>query len=121
MLKFFGETFGIGGAQFTYGSVLMVVIFAVLWYVLNRTAWGHVYAIGDDKAAAELSGIRTDRTLLTVNMVAGLICAIGAWAAIGRVGSVSRRASRKPTCSRSPPSSSGASRSSATRSRSSGR
>lgn len=90
LLKFFGDSFGIGGAQFTYGSVLMIVIFAVLWYMLNRTAWGrHVYAIGDDKASAELSGIRTDWTLLTVYMVAGLICAIGAWAAIGRVGSVS--------------------------------
>lgn len=90
MLKFFGNSFGIGGAQFTYGSVLMIVIFAVLWYMLNRTAWGrHVYAIGDDKAAAELSGIRTDRTLLSVYVLAGFICAIAAWASIGRVGSVS--------------------------------
>jgi fructose transport system permease protein len=90
LLKFFGNSFGIGGAQFTYGSVLMIVIFAVLWYMLNRTAWGrHVYAIGDDKAAAELSGIRTDRTLLSVYVLAGFICAIAAWASIGRVGSVS--------------------------------
>ena len=90
LLKFFGESISIGGAQLTYGSILMVVIFIVLWYVLNKTAWGrHVYAIGDDKEAAELSGIRTDRTLVSVYMLAGFICAIGAWAAIGRVGSVS--------------------------------
>ncbi len=90
LLKWFGESIRIGGAQFTYGSILMVLIFAVLWYVLNRTAWGrHVYAVGDDKEAAELAGIRTNRTLVQVYAVAGLICAIGAWAAIGRVGSVS--------------------------------
>lgn len=90
LLKFFGESIRIGGAQFTFGSILMVMIFAVLWYVLNRTAWGrHVYAVGDDKEAAELAGIRTDRTLVQVYAVAGLVCAIGAWAAIGRVGSVS--------------------------------
>lgn len=90
MLKFFGESIRIGGAQFTYGSILMVIIFAVLWYMLNRTAWGrHVYAVGDDKEAAELSGIRTNRTLVSVYALAGLVCAIGAWAAIGRVGSVS--------------------------------
>lgn len=90
LLKFFGESIAIGGARFTYGSILMVLIFAVLWYVLTRTAWGrHVYALGDDKEAAELSGIRTDRTLVQVYAVAGLVCAIGAWAAIGRVGSVS--------------------------------
>lgn len=90
LLKFFGQSFRIGGAQFTYGSILMVLIFAVLWYMLNRTAWGrHVYAIGDDKEAAELSGIRTNRTLLSVYALAGLVCGLAAWASIGRVGSVS--------------------------------
>jgi fructose transport system permease protein len=90
LLKFFGTTFAIGSARLTYGSILMVLIFAVLWYLLNKTAWGrHVYAIGDDKEAAELSGIRTDRTLVSVYALAGLVCAIGAWASIGRVGSIS--------------------------------
>ena len=90
MLKFFGERIAFGGAQFTYGSFLMILIFLVLWYMLNHTPWGrHVYAVGDDKEAAELSGIRTDRTLISVYALAGLVCAIGAWAAIGRVGSVS--------------------------------
>ena len=90
LLKAFGERFTIGGAVLTWGVVLMVVIFAVLWYMLNRTAWGrHVYAIGDDKEAAELAGIRTDRTLISVYVLAGFIAAIAAWASIGRVGSVS--------------------------------
>ncbi len=90
LLKVFGESFRVGGAQITYGSLLMVFIFAVLWFLLNRTAWGrHVYAVGDDKDAAELAGIQTDRVLMSVYMLAGFICAIGAWASIGRVGSVS--------------------------------
>ena len=66
-LKFFGHSIPIGGAQITYGSILMVLIFAVLWFMLNKTAWGrHVYAVGDDKNAAELAGIRTDKVLLSV-------------------------------------------------------
>lgn len=90
LLKFFGESVNIGGAQLTYGSFLVLIIFIVLWYMLNKTAWGrHVYAIGDDKESAELSGIRTDRTVISVYMLAGFICALGAWASIGRVGSVS--------------------------------
>lgn len=90
LLKFFGNNITLGSARLTYGSILMVVVFAVLWYLLNKTAWGrHVYAIGDDKEAAELSGIRTDRTLVSVYALAGFVCAIGAWASIGRVGSVS--------------------------------
>jgi fructose transport system permease protein len=39
--------------------------------------------------AAELSGIRTERTLVSVYMLAGLVCAIAGWASIGRVGSIS--------------------------------
>ncbi len=90
LLHFFGKSVKVYGAQFTYGSFLMILIFIVLWFVLNKTAWGrHVYAVGDDKDAAELSGIRTDRMLLSVYTVAGLILALGAWVSIGRVGSVS--------------------------------
>ena len=97
LLKFFGKTveipFGESEASFTYGSFLMVVLFAVLWFILNKTAWGrHVYAIGDDKDAAELSGIRTNRVLISVYIVAGVLCAIGSWASIGRVGSISPQA-----------------------------
>ncbi len=93
VLKFFGEAIKIGGANITYGSLLMVGIFGILWYMLNKTAWGrHVYAVGDDKEAADLAGIRTDRVLLSVYMLAGLICAIAAWASIGRVGSISPQA-----------------------------
>jgi fructose transport system permease protein len=36
-----------------------------------------------------LSGIRTNRTLVSVYAAAGLICGFAAWVAIGRVGSVS--------------------------------
>jgi fructose transport system permease protein len=90
LLKFFGNSIDIGGARITYGSLLMIGVFAVLWFMLNKTAWGrHVYAIGDDKEAAELAGIRTDRTLLSVYALAGLVCAVAAWASIGRVGSIS--------------------------------
>lgn len=90
LLKIFGESIDIGSARLTYGAILMFVIFAALWYILNKTAWGrHVYMIGDDKEAAELAGIRTDRTLRQVYMLAGFICALAAWASIGRVGSIS--------------------------------
>lgn len=77
----------------TYGSLLMILLAVLLWYVLNRTAFGrHVYATGDDPDAARLSGINTDRTLIAVYALAGLICAIAAWVLIGRIGGVSPQA-----------------------------
>ncbi len=93
MLKWFGEGFPIFGAKITYGSLLMFAVFGVLWFVLTRTAWGrHVYAVGDDAEAAELAGIRTQKLLRQVYILAGFICALAAWSAIGRVGSVSPNA-----------------------------
>lgn len=90
ILKFFGENFRLGSAVFTYGVVAMVLLVAVLWYILNHTAWGrHVYAIGDDPEAAQLSGVRVNRVLISVYVISGLICALGGWMLIGRIGSVS--------------------------------
>ena len=97
LLQFLGTTFkigadeaGRGGATFTYGVIAMVVIFAVLSYILSQTAWGrHVYAVGDDPEAAQLSGVNVKRTLISVYAATGFICAIAGWALIGRIGSVS--------------------------------
>jgi fructose transport system permease protein len=93
LLQFFGETFKIGHAVFTLAVLLMIVIAALFWYMLNHTAWGrHVYAIGDDPEAARLSGINVNRTLVSVYTLAGFICAVAGWALIGRIGSVSPQA-----------------------------
>jgi fructose transport system permease protein len=89
-LLFFGQGFNFGGASISYGGITLILLAAVLWYVLNHTAWGrHVHAIGDDPDAAMLSGIKVDRTLVSVYTVAGLICGFAAWIGIGRVGSIS--------------------------------
>lgn len=89
-LLFFGQGFNISGASVSYGGITLILLAALLWYVLNHTAWGrHVHAIGDDPDAALLSGINVSRTLVSVYTVAGLICGFAAWIAIGRVGSVS--------------------------------
>jgi fructose transport system permease protein len=78
------------GASITYGGVALILLAGIFWYVLQHTAWGrHVHAIGDDPEAAILSGIKTDRTLISVYAVAGLICGFAGWVAIGRVGSIS--------------------------------
>ncbi|MBO6882069.1 MAG: ABC transporter permease [Marivita sp.] len=90
LLQFMGNKFNVGGAVFTFGVVFMVLLVLVLAYVLKHTAWGrHVYAVGDDPEAAELSGVNVKRTLISVYALAGLICAFAGWALIGRIGSVS--------------------------------
>jgi fructose transport system permease protein len=90
LLQLFGLPLEAGGAALTLGTVAMVVLVLVLHYVLEQTAWGrHVLAVGDDSAAAELAGVDVQRTLLSVYVLAGLICAFAGWVLIGRIGSVS--------------------------------
>ena len=90
ILQLFGAKFQIGGAVFTVGVVFMIALIVVLGWTLRQTAWGrHVYAVGDDAEAAQLSGVNVKRTLISVYMLSGLICAFAGWALIGRIGSVS--------------------------------
>lgn len=89
-LQFFGTKINLGGAVLTVGVVFMILLILVLAYALRHTAWGrHVYAVGDDPEAAELSGVNVHKTLMSVYMLSGLICAFAGWALIGRIGSVS--------------------------------
>lgn len=92
-LQWLGTSVDVFGARLTAGSFFMLVLVAVVWFVLNRTAFGrHLYAVGDDPDAARLAGIRTGRVLFLVYVAAGVICALGAWTLIGRIGSISPQA-----------------------------
>ena len=90
LLQLFAMKFNVGGAVFTVGVIFMVLLMLLLAYVLKHTAWGrHVYAVGDDPDAAQLSGVNVKSVLISVYVLSGLICAFAGWALIGRIGSVS--------------------------------
>jgi fructose transport system permease protein len=75
-----------GGIEITYGMTLALLMYLVVWYALTRTAWGkHVYAVGNAPESARLSGVKVNRTLLSVYVVAGVIFGLAAWQALGRV------------------------------------
>jgi fructose transport system permease protein len=89
-LEYTGTAIRFGAARLTYGSILMLLMAVLFWYILNRTAFGrHIHATGDDPDAARLAGINTNRVLLGVYTIAGLICGVGGWVMIGRIGAVS--------------------------------
>ena len=84
-LLFFGRTFTIGNTDVTYGVVVMFALFGIAWYALTQTAWGrHVYAVGDNLEAARLMGIKVNRVLLSVYVLAGLTYGIAALLLVGR-------------------------------------
>jgi fructose transport system permease protein len=90
LMTWTGSSIPIGTFRLTYGSIIMLLLFAFFFYALGSTAWGkHVYATGDDVEAARLAGIRTSRVLFSVYTVAGLLYAVGGWILIGRLASAS--------------------------------
>ena len=92
-LNFLGESFGPRSFRLTVGVVVVVVLYLIVGFVLSQTAWGrHVYAVGDDPESARLSGVASQRVLLSVYTLAGLIYGIGAWMLIGRSGAATPNA-----------------------------
>lgn len=84
-MTYFGRTFSIGGTDITYAVVLMLALYAVFWFVLTQTTWGnHIYAVGNNPEATRLAGIRTDRLLISVYVVAGAIYGLAALLLIAR-------------------------------------
>jgi ribose transport system permease protein len=68
------ETLGTGKLA-TIGTPvwIMLVVFAVGWWVLNRTPFGQsVQAVGGNESAAELMGLPVKRTTTIVYVVSGL-------------------------------------------------
>lgn len=52
--------------------IVMIVVYGIAWYVLERTRYGrHVYAVGGNAEAARLSGINVRRVLMSAYVVAG--------------------------------------------------
>jgi fructose transport system permease protein len=83
-LTWMGTTFTVGNTAVAWGSVLMLLLFALVFFLLRQTAGGrHVYAVGDNPEAARLTGIHTNRVLLAVYTVAGLFYGIAALLLIG--------------------------------------
>ncbi|GAA5190393.1 ABC transporter permease [Arthrobacter gyeryongensis] len=72
----------------TAGSVLMVAMTIVLGIVLWRTTFGRrIYAVGGNKEAARLSGIRTGSIHVAVFAISGLCSAMAGMILASRAGS----------------------------------
>jgi fructose transport system permease protein len=87
ILNWTGEPVTIGPLTLINGVLVALALYAIAAYVLGQTPWGrHLYAVGDDAEAARLAGIRTNRVLFSVYVVAGLIVGVAGWISIGYAG-----------------------------------
>jgi fructose transport system permease protein len=82
-----GNTFNLGSTEVSLGTVTMLLLYLLAWFVLRETAPGrHLYAVGNNPEAARLTGISVDRVLVTVYALAGLFYGIAAMLSVARTG-----------------------------------
>jgi len=82
-----GNTFSLGGTQVAWGTVLMLALYVLAWFVLRETAAGrHVYAVGNNPEATRLVGIPTTKVLLGVYVLAGTFYGIASLLSVARTG-----------------------------------
>lgn len=62
----------------TYSVYLLLAMFLVMSFVLHRTAWGrNVFAIGGNREAARLSGVRTTAVSVSTYALSGFFAVLG--------------------------------------------
>jgi len=87
LLTGLGETFHVGGTAVAWGTVLMLALYGLAWFLLRETASGrHVYAVGNNPEATRLVGIATQRVLLGVYVIAGALYGVAALLSVARTG-----------------------------------
>lgn len=69
---------GMVGGVIPVQIVYMVIVFVIMFIVLNKTKYGRkVYAIGGNEQAARYSGIRVDRIKISSYTILGILGAFG--------------------------------------------
>lgn len=82
-----GNTLKFGDSEIAYGALLMLALYTVIWLWLRETAAGrHIYAVGNNPEATRLTGISTNKVLLSVYVLAGVFYGVAALLSVARTG-----------------------------------
>jgi len=77
-------------AGIAYSAIVFLAVTAGGWVLLNRTRYGrHVIAVGGNREAARMAGVRPQRIVCSVYVLSGLCVGIAAVLLSGRLGSAS--------------------------------
>jgi len=68
-----------------YGMMFAIALYVLVGFVLWRTTFGtRIYAVGDNEAAAAVSGLPVKSTKIAIYALSGLLCAVAAMYMTGR-------------------------------------
>lgn len=85
-----GESFRILGQGSLYSVpnvvILAAILFALVWFLLNRTAYGrYLYAIGGNQEAAKASGIRVNLVKMSAFILCGALSGAAGFVLMSRM------------------------------------
>ena len=70
-------------------TIIVIVVYAVSWFILNRTRFGRfVYAIGSNEEAARLSGINVTMVTIGIYVICGLLTGLASTIEAGRLATI---------------------------------
>ena len=70
-------------------TLIVVVVYAVSWLILNRSRFGRfVYAIGSNEEAARLSGINVTMVTIGIYVICGLLTGLASTIEAGRLATI---------------------------------
>jgi ribose transport system permease protein len=82
-VQFLGNNFA---GPFPVSFILVAILYTCIYLFLTRTATGrYIYAVGGNKEASRLSGIKVDSILNMVYMMSGFTAALAGIVLVGRV------------------------------------
>jgi len=67
--------------------IIMVVLFVIGWFILDRTRWGRImYAVGANPTAVRLAGVRVGLYRALAYVISGLLASVGGMILVARIG-----------------------------------
>ena len=75
-----GRIGNVRGFHIPYLAIVALVFGVLFWFIYNKTRHGkYMYAIGGNEVAAEVSGVNTTKTTISIYITAGIMYAIAGY------------------------------------------
>ena len=82
-----GRIGNVRGFHIPYLAIVALVFGVLFWFIYNKTRHGkYMYAIGGNEVAAEVSGVNTAKTTISIYITAGVMYAIAGFLLAGKSG-----------------------------------
>ena len=86
--NFVNGSFNIGGFEFPYLILYLLIVAVIMWFIWNKTVLGkNMFAIGGNPEAAAVSGVNLFKNIMIIFIISGILYGTAGYLEAGRIGS----------------------------------